>query len=342
MERPFWNGGTLMCDESLLFIRESPGELPAAASLFRPNKIVAMRDPINDIDFRKGRDFIQEAGSRRLLLPPGSPIRFLNRHALYRAHGAKHSIAHLAGHPLTSLLYYRRTGFLRLQPEITYRFDNDWRGCRPFCQNDRLPKTMNKLRNRHLLRLSISGDSITAGWNATGHMHLPPYRPAWPEQAVELLRQHFHCEIVLSNLSVGGWSSRNGLEDVPRLAASRPDLVLIHYGGNDLHHRDPGLFAKNIRQLMTFLPEAEFILVSPMTFNPDWSHTPVDMLPLYREALLRLATETGSVFLDMTTLWQEVSVRKGWLSLTGNGVNHPNDFGHQLYAQYLLDTLIAA
>jgi hypothetical protein len=32
--------------------------------------------------------------------------------------------------------------------------------------------------------------------------------------------------------------------------------------------------------------------------------------------------------------------RKSFYDLTGNGVNHPNDFGHCVYAQTLLALLI--
>lgn len=31
---------------------------------------------------------------------------------------------------------------------------------------------------------------------------------------------------------------------------------------------------------------------------------------------------------------------KDFLAITGNGVNHPNDFGHRVYAQVLLSLLM--
>ena len=33
-------------------------------------------------------------------------------------------------------------------------------------------------------------------------------------------------------------------------------------------------------------------------------------------------------------------VRKSPYDLTGNGINHPNDFGHRLYAHTILSLLI--
>jgi hypothetical protein len=43
---------------------------------------------------------------------------------------------------------------------------------------------------------------------------------------------------------------------------------------------------------------------------------------------------------DMTDLWAELLKHKPYWDLTGNGVNHPNDFGHRIYAQALSALLI--
>ena len=42
----------------------------------------------------------------------------------------------------------------------------------------------------------------------------------------------------------------------------------------------------------------------------------------------------------MTSMWDALLKRKSFYDLTGNGVNHPNDFGHMVYAQTLLALLI--
>ena len=45
------------------------------------------------------------------------------------------------------------------------------------------------------------------------------------------------------------------------------------------------------------------------------------------------------VIADMTSMWRDLLKRKKFADITGNGVNHPNDFGHRTYAQIIL-TLI--
>jgi hypothetical protein len=44
---------------------------------------------------------------------------------------------------------------------------------------------------------------------------------------------------------------------------------------------------------------------------------------------------------DVTQVWTEMLRQKPDFDLTGNGLNHPNDFGHRLYAQALLQVLAA-
>ena len=43
---------------------------------------------------------------------------------------------------------------------------------------------------------------------------------------------------------------------------------------------------------------------------------------------------------DLSSVWAELHRHKRDLDLTGNGVNHPNDFGHRIYAQVLSSLLV--
>ncbi len=86
-------------------------------------------------------------------------------------------------------------------------------------------------------------------------------------------------------------------------------------------------------------PAPEVILVATMTGNPDWVATPPEMFPIYRDALASFEGP-GVVLADMTAVWQRLLRRKRHLDLTGNGVNHPNDCGHRIYAQAILKLLV--
>jgi hypothetical protein len=63
------------------------------------------------------------------------------------------------------------------------------------------------------------------------------------------------------------------------------------------------------------------------------------MFARYRDELRKL-TGPGVALADLTEVWQLLLRHKHDLDLTGNGLNHPNDFGHRLYAQAILSVLV--
>jgi hypothetical protein len=80
------------------------------------------------------------------------------------------------------------------------------------------------------------------------------------------------------------------------------------------------------------------IAVATMTANETWQFAAPDLYLAYLEQLLTLR-ESGVAVADVTSVWSWVVARKKALDLTGNGVNHPNDFGHRLYADVVLALL---
>ena len=62
---------------------------------------------------------------------------------------------------------------------------------------------------------------------------------------------------------------------------------------------------------------------------------PATRISEYRDVLAGLSGD-GIALADMTALWTDLQQRKTAIDLSGNGLNHPNDFGHRLYAQVIL------
>ena len=50
---------------------------------------------------------------------------------------------------------------------------------------------------------------------------------------------------------------------------------------------------------------------------------------------LKSITRPNVILADITTLWEKLLTRKNFADLSGNNVNHPNDFGHRLYTEVL-------
>ena len=189
----------------------------------------------------------------------------------------------------------------------------------------------------------MSGDSITFGLNASGLVGASPYMPPYPDLFAAQLRSSYGGDVSLFNRAIGGWSVPNGLADLDKVLEQKPDLVVIAYGMNDVGRRDPESYKTGIRQMLArikaALPETEVILVATMVGNDQWTHTPRDMFPKYRD-VLNSFSDQGIAVADVTSLWTEMLRRKRDCDLTGNGVNHPSDFGHRVYASAILSLLV--
>jgi lysophospholipase L1-like esterase len=201
---------------------------------------------------------------------------------------------------------------------------------------------MAKLRTGSKLVLAVSGDSISTGLDASGTTMSPPYQPGYPELVAAQLTKDFGAEIDLVNRSVAGWSIANGLVDLDKLLESKPDLLIVAYGMNDVGRRDPAWFADQARSIQARAkaarPDLEIIWVTPMLGNREWVHTPREMFFAYQEALRQMVSPEDALA-DVTEVWEIMSRQKHELDFTGNGLNHPNDFGHRLYAQTILEWL---
>jgi lysophospholipase L1-like esterase len=168
-------------------------------------------------------------------------------------------------------------------------------------------------------------------------------RPGYPDLVARGLEARFGSKVTAKNLSVGGMDSVWGLKQVPAVLAEAPDLVILAFGMNDASgQRKPvefsGIIKQTVDQIHAGRPECDVILVSPMTANPEWSHSAPELYPAYAKVLGALAAP-GCAMADVTSVWTAVLEKKPYLCLSGNGLNHPNDFGHRLYADVILTVI---
>jgi len=185
-------------------------------------------------------------------------------------------------------------------------------------------------------------------------LHLFPGYHSYPDLLVALIGKKVPNLVVrLRNESVGGASSEYGKKTIKKLIVDAHesvnktppfhfDLNIIAWGANDAGGKKRGRsYAKNIdiqiKSIMEVNPGAEFILVSSSMMNDAWYHGNNDYLIEYQAALDKLASKWGSrvMVASITRLWKDILARKSYYDLTGNGLNHPNDLGHRLYAQVL-------
>jgi acyl-CoA thioesterase I len=340
---PFWTA-PVVHGESVLFFQDDPAGEPNAGLLLKPEKILKVALANGSQTFEEGRDYVVKPGERKLTLPAGSRIGFLKPDQLYPPKGSPHSYEYKAGDPTRNMLFDNDHWFHDQQFEVTYTTSEPWQGYRPTQNSAALKKTLEKLRAHQPVTIAVSGDSISAGLNASGVTHAAPNQPAYPELVAQQLEATFATPIKLINRAVGGWRVENGLSDADKLLESKPDLVIVAYGMNHMGSRDPAAFRKLTAQLLERIdavdPKPEVILVSPMWGNTNWVHAPKEMFPAHRDELAALAEEKQLGFADLTTLWGQMLERKRDIDLTGNGLNHPDDFGHRVYAEAVLGLLV--
>jgi lysophospholipase L1-like esterase len=242
-----------------------------------------------------------------------------------------------AGSPNTLLgvLFSEGRFFHDLQVLVSYPHAADW-PLQDAPQAQLLTRSLAKLKAKQPLKLVALGDSITEGYNASGfaQAEAPPHQPPYAQLVANTLQQRFGATVTLANLGRAGTKAGWGLEMVAKVADQKPDLVILAFGMN--HSEPPADFEAVMRKLRDTVqaacPGADIVLVAPMTGNP--CGFPPERFTGYRDALRNL-TAPNVALADVTSLWLELLKRKPYSDLSGNNVNHPNDFGHRVYAQVI-------
>ena len=341
---PFWQG-TTMYNESVLMVSHA-GELPEANLLFAPIEIISVRSARLDQEYLENVDWVLEGG--KLKLTPNSRIPYLSTDELYYSNYIEGvTIPMVNGR---AVLYQEGSYFHDRQIVITYTHAaNAWEGPVPQLADNTLTSTFSKLRNGEPLTIVLYGDSIADGSNGSNFVSAPPYLPSWGELVAQTLEDHYGSHITFLNQSVGGTASQWGAAQAAnRVAAHNPDLVIVAFGMNDGSGTgvgdgvSPSVFKNNILSIINTVratnPNAEFVLVG--TTLPNSETIFLDQQPYYFTQLQSIAnTMTGVAAANMTAVHSELLEHKTFIDMTGNNVNHPNDFLSRWYAQFIVGML---
>jgi len=290
--------------------------------LFPPDAVLSVTGAAGDIAYVEGADYLIDHEAGRIVRTRGSRMPRVTREAVAVAGGA---LTH---------------GWI---VAVTYTHPADlWSGHVPAYAGARLPRVTRRLRRREGLTICLTGDSISEGYDASGFHRVPPYQPAFGLLVASALEQRYGAPVRLHNLATAGWTAADAFWDTERIAAANPDLVIVAFGMNDACYAEAGEFAANVsallRRVRDDVTQVEFVVVSPMLPTPECTWVVPARFDQYRGALAEL-TGDGVVLADVTRLWSELITRKDPHDLSGNGLNHPNDFGHRMYAQTILASI---
>lgn len=335
---PFWTGDT-MINESVIMVANGT-ELPKVRLLFPAIKILSVKNTALNKEYKEGVDWTYEKEFLRLLPSSSAPSMTLDQ--LYPKEKKEGWTFPKVG---GGFVRWREGHYFHdRQLCVTYTHEkNLWEGPVPKYADETLPHTLRILKAGETVKIVLYGDSITAGGNASGFSKVSPNMPPFGELFVEHLRTVYASEIVVKNTAVGGKTSTWGVGTVHALATlENPDLVILAFGMNDgTGNMTPVNFQKNIRTMMNDVkqsnPLTEFILVAPTLANPEsfFAKQQVHYAPKLKEL-----AGPGVAVVDMAAVHQVLLKRKSFRDMTGNNINHPNDFLHRWYAQQIAGLLV--
>lgn len=339
---PFWKGKTIF-QEPLTFIKEA-GKDAKAKLLYCPKEIISVRSQNLETEYTEGEDYI--VSKNEVIVTENSRINVLDESELYTEAKTFPS--------RDKQRFYKYLGGIILPKQImvTYIHNDFWEGFVPRFSGDLLPKVTEKIKKKDKINITFVGDSITANGDISGSAGIKPFMPKYPEMLKEKLENVCGCKIEMNNFAIGGTVSRDFFanESVCNSAVnSQPNLLIIAYGMNDGSGWGVSTenFKQNIKRIADCVcennPDCEVIAVSTIIPNIDacWEDgNPIyGFQDKYESALLELERQ-GFAIARMTSVYKYLENKKGFYSLTGNGINHPNDFVVRAYAQVLFEMLV--
>lgn len=342
--KPIWYPG-VMYHETALYV----GEEDAAPLLYEPTKILSVRNYALNIEYKEGIDYAVEGKKIKRL--SGSSMPFFAFDEYYRKTPDSIEVRVNADiFPADAGTRYLKYGevdtFTNRQIAVTYMHVAAWKGIRMDGRPQNLLDAVRKIRSGNA-RIEFFGDSITVGCNASGTIYggnTPPYCESWPEMVVHYLQDKYHVELEVANTAIGGTTTRQGVDRFEKDVLSyAPDLLIIGYGMNDPGtslEEYKGMIGQMIGRYRQKVAEGNVILISPMLPNVETNWCVLQ--PQFEKVLAELAEENDFCALaPMTSLHRELlKAGKRYRDMTGNNVNHPNDFIIRVYAQAVLTALL--
>jgi acyl-CoA thioesterase-1 len=313
--------------EPVLFIQEEGKPLATGKLLFIPSEKFLITHPDHKMKYEEGKDYTWQPGTNVIELTFTSRIPFKTAAQMVPPKGSPNMFA--------TVLHSEGRFFHDLQVQVSYWHKTDpWP--EPYKQEgEPLPRVLAKLRAKQPIKLVALGDSITQGLNASGSKEskAEPYQPGYPQLVANTLQKRFGSKVTLVNFGAAGTEAGWGVEMVPKVTAEKPDLVFLAFGMNDGGGYDKKM-TKMRDEVMAQNPDADIVLVSPMTMNPRFAGA--DGF-LWKAKFLGGLVKENVALANVTRPWIEILKKKNFSDISGNNVNHPNDFGYRLYAQVILD-----
>jgi len=350
---PVWEGESIWRETFAMISENGSCKAPF---LFEPQQIIKVESYDGKQEYEQGCDFTVEKGM--LVLTPGSRIRHTDAEVFFypTIQEAKTALEEAAvdlgfGPVATTEGNYVNLSAVgnpevvtKWQLAVTYTTKEKWKGLIPESSQKELPGLCEKLKRKEEIRIVLYGDSISCGFDCSGKYGQKPGQPVWPDLLKRCMDEKWESPVRFWNRSVSGvdteWAIQNAKQ---RVCAYEPDLVILGFGMNDRCHKAE--YAEKTQRLIDTIrkkcPQTEFVLIATTLPNP-LLYTPPMYFCAYQdeyEDALKALCGPGVVLANVQAVQKEIMKKKRYLDLTGNLLNHPNDYLSRIQAQVLAAVL---
>ena len=333
----------IMYFETALPLRGEPIQ-----TLFPIEEVIAVTNYGLDVVYEEGKDYLLK--DKKLVIPQNSRIKQVQLDEYYRKEPAEIQInvnkdrARYKFDDQRYLMFGEGDYMTSKQITISYKHKLEGAFFRQINQKDKLNRFFTKLENNKKATIVFYGDSITVGCNSSGTSeggNTKPHAPCWAEMVTERLKREYNAEINYVNTAVGGkntdWGTQNYHE---RVNQYHPDLMVLAFGMNDgkiTKEMHVALIKKIIDGVRKDNPECDIVLISTTIPNPEseWYCGHQDE---YYEEYDKIDMNNLDI-VNMTIVHLDLLKRKAFKDMTGNNINHPNDFLARVYAQAILEAM---
>ena len=324
-----------------------PFEGEEISLLYPIDKIISVRNYRLDIEYKESTDYVVKDG--KLFILPNGNIKTTSLDEYYSRKpgsvqiGVEPSRCPYKFSEQRYLMYGEGDYMTSRQIAVSYKHKGSWNLFKQTNQTNKVKRFINKLINKQETTILFYGDSITVGCNSSGTEYggnQPPYAEPWPVMVTEYLKDKYNAKINYVNTAVGGKNTPWGLENFKdNVLKYNPDLLVIGFGMNDgflPKEEHIKLIMNMVNQMREHNPDCDIILIATTVANNEstWFLAQNTYIDEYQKIDL-----DNVALVDMTHTHLDLLRKKRFKDMTGNNVNHPNDFLARVYAQSILEVM---
>lgn len=342
--QPIWQGG-IVYNETLSFV----GLQDQAPLLYQATEIVSVRSYDLKTEYSEALDYEYDATTNTIQLKTGTKIPYFTESEYYPSTEIPGSTLPCAVPGISYIRFSEGDYFCSRQIAVTYRHGGEKHLPAPKNQSKAFANTLQKLKEDKEVKILFYGDSITVGGNSSGFLNVEPHADVWTKMVFDsLVKDMGATNAKYINTAVGGWRTQDGLQNLDeKVIAYKPDAVFIGFGMNDgdkTPKKHIAEIAEMVERIRGANPKTEICLISTMLPNQAVKGFYGNQA-YFSEAYAEYVEEckengdTSICFADVTKMHTALLEIKRYYDMTGNNVNHVNDFMARVYAQTVFQTV---